>query len=240
MIFTENNGAAAWTRVPAAELNLLFSPWCGASAVAKLNDKFHTPHLDFLTVPFGPKDTSAFLRAVAERLGIDNDRVGQVIAAEEHRTYRFTEYVADMAMIALPHAYVGIVADTSTAIGLTRYTSNELGWLPEVVVITDDPPLAARDAIEKHLVEGLESAVKPKVVFEVDSHKIRLLLRQHSLQILLSSSLEKYIAGDELQAMQVSVSFPTYDRLIVDRTYAGYRGGIALMEDVAAKYGGPL
>ena len=40
--------------------------------------------------------------------------------------------------------------------------------------------------------------------------------------------------------MQVSVAFPVYDRLIVDRTYAGYRGGIALVEDVAAKYGGPL
>jgi len=44
-------------------------------------------------------------------------------------------------------------------------------------------------------------------VFEVDSHKIRLLLREHTVQILLASSLEKYIAGDELQAMQVSVAF---------------------------------
>ncbi len=64
----------------------------------------------------------------------------KVIAAEEHRAYRFTEYMADIAMMALPHAYTAIVADTGTAIGLTRYGSNELGWLPEVVIITDDPP----------------------------------------------------------------------------------------------------
>ncbi|HMA97021.1 MAG TPA: nitrogenase component 1 [Polyangiaceae bacterium] len=240
MLFTETDGLAAWSEVPAAELNLVFSPWCGVPSVERLEEKFGTPHLDFPSVPIGPKDTTAFLRAVGERLGVDSKLVEAVIATEELRTYRFTEYVADMAMIALPHAYAGIVADTSTAIGLTRYASNELGWLPEVVVITDDPPPNVRDSIAKHLTEGLESAVKPRVVFEVDSHKIRLLLREHTVQILLASSLEKYIAGDELQAMQVSVAFPTYDRLIVDRTYAGYRGGIALMEDVASKYGGPL
>lgn len=240
MIFTENDGAAALKEIPAAELNLVFSPWCGVPTVEKLKEKFATPYLEFPSVPVGPKDTSAFLRAVAEQLGIEQDKAERIIAVEERRTYRFTEYVADMAMIALPHAYVGVVADTSTAIGLTRYASNELGWLPEVVVVTDDPPPQARERIIRHLTEDLESAVKPNVVFEIDSHKIRLLLREHTVQILLASSLEKYIAGDELQAMQVSVAFPTYDRLVVDRTYAGYRGGIALMEDVAAKYGGPL
>jgi nitrogenase molybdenum-iron protein beta chain len=240
MIFTENDGLAAWQRVPAAELNLVFSPWCGIEAAAKLEQKFGTPHLEFPSVPIGPKDTSSFLRTVAKQLGIPSDPVEAVIAAQEFRTYRFTEYVADMVMIALPHAFAAVVADTSTAIGLTRYISNELGWLPEVVVVTDDPPPAARDRIVQYLRDGLDSAVKPEVIFEVDSHKIRLLLRQHTAQIILASSLEKYIAGDELNAMQVSVAFPVYDRLIVDRTYAGYRGGIALVEDVAAKYGGPL
>lgn len=240
MIFTEDNGLAALRRIPTAELNLVFSPWNGVGIAEKLEEKFGTPHLDFPAVPIGPKDSTAFLRKVGERLGVAPELVEGVIAYEEHRTYRFQEYAADINSMALPHAYVGIVGDTSTVIGLTRYTSNELSWLPEVVIVTDDPPEEVRDEIRRHLTEDLESVVKPRVIFEVDSHKIRLLLREYTLQIVLASSLEKHIATEELQAMQVSVSFPIYDRLIVDRTYAGYRGGLALLEDVAFKYGGPL
>ncbi|WP_243375205.1 nitrogenase component 1 [Geotalea sp. SG265] len=240
MIFTENDGLEALQSIPSAELNLVFSPWSGINPARKLEEKFGTPFVVIPSVPVGPKDTSAFLRFLVRRLQLRRTRVEKVIAAEEHRAYRFTEYMADIAMMALPHAYTAIVADTGTAIGLTRYGSNELGWLPEVVVVTDDPPEEYREEIINHLTEGLESAVKPQVHFEIDSHKIRLLLREHTLQLVLASSLEKHIAVDELSAMQVSVAFPVYDRLIVDRTYAGYRGGLALMEDVAYKYGGPL
>jgi nitrogenase molybdenum-iron protein beta chain len=177
---------------------------------------------------------------VAQRLKLPKRKVEAVIAHEEHRAYRFSEYMAAIATMALPHAYTGIVADAGTAIALTRYGSNELGWLPELVIITDNPPEEFHDEIVRNLTEGLDSIVKPEVHFEIDSHRIRLLLREHTLQLILASSLEKYLAVDELNAMQVSVAFPVYDRLIVDRNYAGYRGGLALMEDVAYKYGGPL
>lgn len=240
MIFTEEGGLDALRRIPSAELNLLFSPWNGRGAVELLEAKFGTPHLDFPAVPIGPKDTTAFLRRVAERLGVPAAVVDPVVEREERHAYRFQEYTADLAMMSLPHAYAGIVADTPTAISLTRYASNELSWLPELVIVTDDPPDELREEIRRHLTEGLESVVKPKVIFEHDSHLIRLALREHTLQVILASSLEKHIAVDELNAMQVSVAFPVYDRLIVDRTYAGYRGGLALLEDVAFKYGGPL
>lgn len=240
MIFIENDGLEALKSIPSAELNLVFSAWSGVSTARKLEEKFGTPHVVIPSVPVGPKDTSTFLRFLARRLQLRRTRVEKVIAAEEHRAYRFAENIADIAMMALPHACTAIVADTGTAIGLTRYGSNELGWLPKVVVITDDPPEEFRADIIRHLTEGLESAVKPEVHFEIDPHKIRLLLREHTLQLVLASSLEKHIATDELNAMQVSVAFPAHDRLIADRSYAGYRGGLALMEDVAYKYGGPL
>lgn len=240
MVFTEPSGPEALKAIPEAALNLVFSPWSGVAAAEQLKERFGTPFLVFPGVPTGPKDTTDFLRLVGKRLKLPKARVEAVIARQEADAYRYTEYMADMVMIALPHAYTGIVADTSTAISLTRYGSNELGWLPEIVIVTDDPPEEHREEIVRHLTEGLESAVKPEVIFEIDSHRIRQILNRHTLQLLLASSLEKHIAVDELQAMQVSVAFPVYDRLILDRTYAGYRGGLTLMEDVAYKYGGPL
>jgi nitrogenase molybdenum-iron protein beta chain len=240
MIFTENSGLEALKSIPSAELNLVLSPWSGVAAAKQLEEKFATPYEVIPSVPVGPKDTTAFLRFIADRLDLDRDEVERVIAAEEHRAYRFSEYMAAITSMALPNAYTAIVADSSTAIGLTRYGSNELGWLPEIVILTDDPPEEYRGEIVRFLTENLASAVTPEVHFEIDSHRIRQLLNEHTVQLVLASSLEKHIATGELQAMQVSVAFPTYDRLIVDRNYAGYRGGLALMEDVAYKYGGPL
>ena len=240
MIFTENSGLAALKDIPAAELNLVLSPWSGIAAANKLEEKFGTPFEVIPAPPVGPKDTTTLLRFLTKRLKLNRAKVEQFIAAQEHRAYRFAEYMAAITTIALPHAYTAIVADTPTAIGLTRYGSNELGWLPELVILTDDPPPEYREEIVRFLTDGLESTVKPEVVFDIDSHRIRQKLNRHTVQLLLASSLEKHIATNELQAMQVSVAFPTYDRLIVDRTYAGYRGGLALMEDIAHKYGGPL
>ncbi len=121
-----------------------------------------------------------------------------------------------------------------------RYLTNEISYIPEVVIITDDPPAEYRANIINELSQQLDCAVKPDVIFEVDSHLIREQLKNRNFMILLASSLEKHIAGEELNAMHISVAFPTFDRLIVERTYAGYRGGLSLMEDIISKYCGPL
>ncbi|HEX9060281.1 MAG TPA: nitrogenase, partial [Clostridia bacterium] len=63
----------------------------------------------------------------------------------------------------------------------------------------------------------------------------------YTIQLILASSLEKYISQKELGGpIYLAVSFPSYDRLIVDRSYVGYRGGLNLVEDLMFNYGGPL
>jgi nitrogenase molybdenum-iron protein beta chain len=82
--------------------------------------------------------------------------------------------------------------------------------------------------------------VTPEVIFEIDSHKILQELKKHTLQVLLSSSLEKYVAHDELDAIHLSIAYPVFNKVMVDKSYAGYRGGIALFEDLSATFAGPL
>jgi nitrogenase molybdenum-iron protein beta chain len=240
MIFTENNGVEALRQIPAAELNLVFSHWSGIPAAQKLEGRFGTPFAVISAVPVGPKDTSALLRFLARRMKLRRKAVERYIEEQELRAYRFTEYSGDPVQTAISGTRVGVVADTGTAIGLTRYGSNELGWQPEIVIITDNPPAQFRDEIVNSLTKGLRCPVPPVVHFEVDARRTRQLLKDHTVELVLASSLEKHFAEDELQAVQVSVAFPVHDRLIVDRTYAGYRGGLALMEDVAYNNGGPL
>lgn len=239
-IFLDFNGIEAIKKIPAAELNLVFSPWVGIRIAEKLKEKFEIPFEVINSVPVGPKDSSSLLRLVGSKLSIPEKRIESVIEEEERKAYRFTEYLSEVFMISVPHAYYGVVADSRTAIELVRYGTNELGWNPEVVLVTDNPPPEYRDSIVKHLTEGLEGVVVPKVIFEIDSHKIRQELNKHTLQLILASSLEKYIAADELDAIHLSVAYPVFDKVIVDRSYAGYRGGLALMEDLTATYAGPL
>lgn len=240
IIFTDFSGLDALKKIPAAELNLVFSPWVGIKPAKKLEERFNTPYEIISSVPVGPKETSRLLYLVGKKLKIAKKVIDKVVEVEERSAYRFAEYMSELFVVSVPHAFYAVVADSSTAIGLIKYGTNELGWNPQVVIITDNPPEEYREAIVKELTENLESPYSPKVIFEVDSHKIRLILREHTFQVILSSSLEKYIASDELDAIHLGVSFPIYDRSILDRSYAGYRGGLALIEDLTATYAGPL
>lgn len=238
IIFLEKDGLAALKRIPAAELNLVFSPWVGIKVAEKLKEKFDTPYEVIPFVPVGPQDTTSFLRQIGQLLKVPKKTIEAVVKKEEWDAYNSAEYFGDLLVIGLPNAYFGVIADSGTAIGLTRYGVNEIGLLPELVIVSDNPPEESREHIIRLLTEGLASGIKPKVIFETDSHKIKLILQKHTLQLLLGSSLEKHLPKGD--AGFLSVSFPTFDRLVLDRSYAGYRGGLNFMEDAGAQFCGPL
>ena len=240
ILFTQFDGVKKLKEIPEAELNIVLSTWNGHKAAGKLREKFDQEYLTFPSIPVGPKQSSEFLRSVAKKLKIPRKEVERVIKEEEQHVYRFTEYLTDAIIIGLPHPYAAFVGDTNTVIGITKYLANEVGYLPEVIQITDEPPEEAREWIRRELTENIESAIKPDIIFEKDTFRIRENLRNRSFQVLLGTSLEKWPAAKEFGVSFLSVAFPMYDRVIVDRNYAGYRGGIALLEDLLAKYVGPL
>jgi nitrogenase molybdenum-iron protein beta chain len=228
-IFTNFDSIGAIERIPAASLNLVLNPWCGVEAAKKLEERFGTPYLLNDYIPVGPKETSKFLRNVSKALKIPKSKVEGVITEAEKRAYRYMEYVAEFFMVAMPHSYFAVVGDSRTVISFIRYGVNEVGWNPAVAVVTDDPPPEVRETITRHLTTDLEGLFAPRVIYDYDSHRIREYLKEQPLQVVLASSLEKYVASSECQAIHLSVSYPTYDRLIVDRNYVGSRGGLQLV-----------
>lgn len=240
IFFTEFDSYAQLQQIPAAEHNLVLSPWNGISVAEKLQERFGTPFSVFPGVPVGPKETTRLLRLLGEALEFDAREVEAVISREERSAYRFTEYLGDALILGLPHAAFAVVADSGTAIGLTKYLTNEIAYIPALVIITDNPPPESREAITREFDAGLETVLKPEVFFIEDSHLIRQQLKKHSFLFLLASSQEKHIAGEECGAMHLSVAFPSIDRLVIDTSYAGYRGGLSLMEELTSKWAGPL
>jgi nitrogenase molybdenum-iron protein beta chain len=227
-------------KIPSAEYNIVLSSWVGHKTANKLKEKFGTPYISFPGVPVGPKQTAEFLRIVGKKLGASSDVIEELITTEERRAYRFAEYVGDILLIARPHPYFAVVADSNSAVSITKYLTNEMGYLPDIVQITDNPPEEARELIKNELTKNLETPAWPDIIYEVDSYKIRENLKDRSFLFLLASSLETFIAGPEFNAIHLSVAFPTHDRVILERSYAGFSGGLTLMEDVMSKYAGPL
>jgi len=240
IIFTEPNGFEKLKELPAAEYNLILSTWNGHRAAKKLEKKFGTPFITFPSVPIGPKQTSKFLRKVAEKLEVPKKVVEEYIKEKELRTYRFIEYSGDMLLIVYTHSYFAVVADSNSVIGVTNFLVNELGLLPDIIEISDNPPEEYREDIINALTKDLEIATMPEIVFEPDSYVSRENLRDRPFQLLFASSLESPTALSELDALSVTIGFPAYDRVILDDSYAGYHGGLRLIEDYMKTFAGPL
>lgn len=239
IIFTEFNGFEKLKELPKAEYNLVLSTWNGHKAAKKLEEKFGIPSIKFPGVPVGPKQTSEFLRTINEKLHVPKNVVEKVIEQEERRIYRFIEYAGDMILISRPHSYFAVVADSNAAVSVTNFLVNEVGLLPDIIELTDNPPEEYRENIVKALTENLKCASLPEIVFEPDSYQARENLRDRPFQFLFASSLEANSAA-ELDTIHITIGFPSYNRVVLESSYAGYSGGLRLIEDFTSTFAGPL
>jgi nitrogenase molybdenum-iron protein beta chain len=227
-------------RIPEAELNIVISPWQGHATAKKLEEKFGTPYIVYPGTPIGPIESERFLRQISERLAVDNEVVEKSVEKDKKLAYADFGYIANVLYMGFCSTPFAVVADSNIAIGLTRYLTNECGLLPAIVVVTDNPTEEARQLITDRLTKELEGVVVPDVFFENDTYLIQRKLDNCSFQLLFGSSMEKYVAGPRYLAGHHTVSFPAFDRLILRRTYAGYGGGNALLEDVLSKFSRPF
>ena len=92
--------------------------------------------------------------------------VEEFVDHEERKAYRFFEYAGDAIILVRPHSYFAVVADTNAVISITQFLANELGYLPDIIQITDNPPEEFRDAIIEEITDELETPVKPEIIFE--------------------------------------------------------------------------
>jgi nitrogenase molybdenum-iron protein beta chain len=227
------SGLEGIKRLPSAELTILVSPWVGRRVGQELENAYGVPYISYPNLPVGPAETTEFLNTIAGVLNLSKQKVKKYIRDREKWAYFQHDIAGDVCAMfaaALPFA---IAANSSIAVGIVRFLANEAGFTPVIVIINDDPPLDAREVILNRLQEI--GGTRPKVYFEADSYAVRKLLSEEYFRMLLASSQEKYMA-QEANQIHLSVTFPSYERLIVNRTYAGYGGGTALLEDFMSKY----
>jgi nitrogenase molybdenum-iron protein beta chain len=234
LIYGPGQGVNSVRRIPSAQFNLLLTPWLGLKTVTILEERFGTPFFNYPALPVGATETGRFLRAVAGYAGIALETVEATIKREESRYYYYMERAADLFFeTRFKPGHFVTIADSGFALGLSRFLVNDLGLIPEAQFITDDVPHEHRERIEAEFTDS-EAGIASPVIFTTDGGTIREVIRGLKFRerpLILGSTWDKVITR-ELQGYPLSISLPVSDRLVLNRSYAGYDGGLTLAEDI--------
>ena len=232
----ESEGVKEWKTIPSAQFNLVLSPWVGLKTAKLLEGKYGTPYLHCPVLPIGGKETSKFLREVAEFAELDKTSVEKFVQKEENKYYYYIERSADFFIefrFDLAGRFFNI-SDSFYALGVSKFLLNELGIIPGEQFITDDTPEEYQELIINEF-KNLSKSTGANVTFEIDGGIIKQKLRafDHSnhTPLILGSSWDRDIVS-ELNGFWLNISLPVMHRLVLDRSYIGYSGGLRLAEDI--------
>jgi nitrogenase molybdenum-iron protein beta chain len=225
-----------------ASLNIVVSDTFGVEAAKAFEEVHNVPYIS-VPFPIGVEATSTFLYQVAFALGIEKSFIDRVIEDEKKYFYEFYERLSDIYNDIDLQRYAVIAADSNYATALTEFLANDLGWLPELVVITD----FLNEKEQAKVIERFKKLpydVRPKVVFDTDTSSVKRHLSEHwpsnggqryydnlSPAFVLGSAFERDLA-EEIGAPHLSVTYPISNRVVLDRAYAGFKGALSLTEDI--------
>jgi len=232
----QSGGLDEWRTIPQAQFNLVLSPWLGLATARFLERKYGQPFLHVPVLPIGAKASAELIRKVVAFAGLDPAPAEAFIAAEERAYYHylqdFTTFYAEYWW-GLP-AKFAVLADSTYALALTKFLVNQLGLIPALQIITDNPPEEHRAAIQAEFAT-LADDVSAEVGFEEDSYTIHQRLRATDFgskpPIIFGTTWERDIAK-AMKSPIVEVTFPTTYEVVLSRSYVGYRGALTLLEKI--------
>lgn len=231
----ESNGVEEWKTIPNAEFNIVVNAWNGLGIAEHLKEKYGTPYFHFPYLPIGGNETSKFLREVGEFGNLDKLQVERFIKREEEKFYSHIERTADFMLefrYGIPRRFYTIL-DASYAIGFSKFLLNELGIIPAKQYIIDDTPLKYREEIRNQF-KNISEFRSAEVDFIVDGGAIQEEIsrdEQKNRALILGSGWDRDLAAG-IGADLLIVSAPVAYRLILKCGYAGYNGGLRVVEDI--------
>lgn len=225
-----------------AELNIVVSQVYGVEAAEVFQEVHDTPYI-ITPLPIGPAATDQFLRQVGKAMQLDQTRIDEIIAAERRLYFHYLEPLIEGYNDLDLQRYVIVIGDANYAVAVTKFLADDLGWLPELVVFTDQLDESEQKQLTEQSMQ-LETELSPKIVFETDTSEIIGHFKRHwgeshgqryyhsfNPGFVVGSSLDRELA-QSLGANHLSISFPVANRVVLDRGYTGYRGGLHLTEDI--------
>ncbi|WP_224957805.1 nitrogenase component 1 [Geomonas subterranea] len=224
-----------------ASLNIVFSDVHGVKP-AKLFEELHGTPFVTEPLPIGPTATEAFLRRIASLLKIDEETAEFAIAQEKAYYYSFINPMTDLVNDQDFQRFGIVIGNANYSYAVTRFISEDLGWLPYLAAVTD----LLHDDQQQAVIERLETLpadYRPKVIFETDTDRItarlQVILEQEEdpygnpihPAFVIGSNLDRPLAAG-IKAGFWGVSYPITNRIVTDQFYVGFRGGLRLATEL--------
>ncbi len=241
-LFGEGEGLKEIQHSSDASYTIILSQVYGNLAAQAYKEKFDIP---FVTaqLPIGYLQTEQFLRKMGSLFELPIDVIEAALQYEREIYYDYFERFTDIYTDADLQRYAVVVGDLNYAPSLTRFLSDELGWIPKLSVITDILSEKQKGRIEK-TYKNYESGLTVSVKFDTNTASVKKYLREvwepnknqkyyDSLTplVVIGSILEKDLATS-LNAPLVTVTYPITNRVVLNRSYVGFNGGLILTEDI--------
>jgi nitrogenase molybdenum-iron protein beta chain len=225
-----------------AALNIVLSEVYGIQSARVFEETHGIPYITS-ELPIGAHAAGDFLERVSEALHLDKAVVSGVIRSEKELYYSYIERLADIYNDVDLQRYAVVVGDSNYAPAITRFLSDELGWLPELTVVTDYLEDGQKEAILANLSQ-LRSGLAPQVRFDTDASSVKKHIaaawpRNRNERyfdgmapaFLVGSAFERDIA-EELNWPLLTAAYPVTNRVALNAAYAGINGGLRLTEDL--------
>ncbi|MDR1961238.1 MAG: hypothetical protein LBQ16_03045 [Gracilibacteraceae bacterium] len=129
---------------PSASLNIVFSRVWGGELAEKFAERHGTPYW-IADLPIGPAATDAFLAEAATRFNLDAEAV---IEKENNEFYGYFERTADAFCDQDLKFYAVTVTNSTYAIPVSRFITQELGWVLCDSFVTDNLTDAQKSALQ--------------------------------------------------------------------------------------------
>lgn len=232
-VYGPRKGRKAIDKIPHAAFNLVLSPWWDVSTVELLEKEFGTPFMHYPYLPIGAVETTKFLNELATYAGLDDAVVQETIRRHEEKFYYCLERVmTELGQARLMPRRFYSIANSQYTVSILKMMINEMGLLPEKQFITDGVPEKYQESIVK-CMKDVNCSIDFEVEFNADGGGIQQELLKNppkGEQLIFGTAWEKSLSRD-LKSHFLCVSAPTGNRLIMNRTYFGYEGGLCFIED---------
>ncbi|MFT4146141.1 MAG: nitrogenase component 1 [Mobilitalea sp.] len=236
----KSGGVSEWQRIPRANFNVLVSPWYGLPIAEHLKRKYGQSYTQFPNIPIGANETERFLRQVLE-FALEQGAELDVKAAEEFISQErkaYYEEIDNLATFLLEFRYglpnhVHVIHDAGYVVGLSKFLLHEVGIIPKEQFVIDDTPEKYKAQITDNLASTSDKKVVP-LTFEPDAGKVQNTIRKlsHSGRgLIIGSGWDKELAREKNYDF-LSAAVPTPYRLVLTTNYAGFSGGLRVIEDI--------
>ncbi|MDR0397260.1 MAG: hypothetical protein LBH66_08165 [Oscillospiraceae bacterium] len=225
-----------------ASLNVVLSAQAGLDSAKAFEAEHAIPFIQS-ELPIGPSGSAEFLRRIGGALGVPVEDVESAIERETREYYSYLERIVDVYTDLDFQRWAIVAADSYYAHAITRFLANDLGWIPFLTAVHDIE--GEREQAEYvALFADVTSEYKPKVIFERNPSRLldevrRAWADNHndkyrdspSPAYVVGSVIERGLA-EALGAGFLSVAFPVSNRVVLNKSAAGWRGALTLVEDL--------